>query len=84
MNRFQIYLTSRQARQLGELAQRLHIPKAELIREGIDLLIRKKVAAEEDPLLSLIGQAGRTGHGDISENHNEYLIGRKQVKQNHE
>jgi 2-phosphoglycerate kinase len=76
MVRFQIYLKDEQAKLLADLAREQHIPKAELIREGIDMVIRRRISEQEDPLLSLIGQAGFVGRSDISEEHDAYLASR--------
>lgn len=36
-----VYLTEKQKNQLEELNDRLKIPKAELIRQGIDLILKQ-------------------------------------------
>jgi len=36
-----VYLTEKQTLQLEELNERLKIPRAELIRQGIDLILKK-------------------------------------------
>lgn len=73
MTRIQVYLNEVQYKKLTALAKALGVTKAELIREGVDLVLREKVGQSHDPLLELIGQAGRVGRSDISARHDDYL-----------
>lgn len=73
MKRLQIYIKPEQDRALQKAARRLKTSKAELIREGIDLVLSHRVPVEEDPLMKLIGLAGETGYPDLSANHDHYL-----------
>jgi len=73
-------MTPVQTNLLSELAIKLNKTKAELIREGINLMMRKKISDQEDPLLSLIGQAGYAGKSDISERHDAYLTAQIPVR----
>ena len=79
MTRVQILLTDEQDRRLEALARRRRVSKASLVREGLDLLFRHPGEDHDEPLLKLIGQAGRTGIRDASVNHDKYLytIGRR-------
>ena len=58
MTRVQILLPQDQDRRLEALATKRRESKSKLIRRALDLLLRTE-SAEEEPLLSLIGQAGR-------------------------
>jgi hypothetical protein len=71
--RFQTYLEEKQAQQLADLSKQLGISRAELIREGVDLVLQRNITADDDPLMGLIGQAGKVGRSDISEHHDSYL-----------
>ena len=73
MTRVQILLTEEQDRRLERLARRLRTSKARLVREGVDSLLQRRERGVADPLLALIGQAGRVGRKDISRRHDAYL-----------
>lgn len=51
----------------------------ELIRLALDLLLRTESAAEE-PLLSLIGQAGCSHRPDASDRHDRVLAGSERAR----
>ena len=70
--RIQLHLTERQARQLAALAKRQSVRRAELIRRGVDLLLREEASGEE-PLLGLVGAAGPIGQRDVAERHDDVL-----------
>ena len=72
MKRIQLHLTDRQARQLAALAKRHSVSRAELIRRGVDLLVREEASGEE-PLLGLVGAAGPIGRSDVAEHHDDVL-----------
>jgi hypothetical protein len=67
----QIYLDERQNQALRRLAREKNTSVSELIRRGIDLLLRQ-VPAEQDPAYQLIG-LGTSGVANIAEKHDEYL-----------
>lgn len=73
MTRIQILLSYGQNEKLTSLAKRLNTSKSKLIREAIDILLREKVPESYDPILNLIGQAGKAGRSDISSHHDEFL-----------
>lgn len=77
MRRFQIYLEPRTDACLQRLADRTGKAKAELVRDGINLLLAQEAAKMGDPLLELVGLAGEAGCPDASERHDEYLYARK-------
>ena len=68
---FQIYLREEQIAALRALAQKRGQSVAELIRQGIDLLLLN-LPMEEDPLLDIIGMFD-SGAGDLSTEHDHYL-----------
>jgi predicted transcriptional regulator len=72
MTRVQILLSEDQDRRLEALAARRRESKGKLIRRALDLLLKTE-AADEDPLLDLIGQAGRGHRPDASDLHDRVL-----------
>ena len=74
MTRVQVLLNEEQDRRLERLARRLRTSKASLVREGVELLLRRRSEAGDDPILELIGQAGASGRRDLSINHDKYLV----------
>jgi hypothetical protein len=75
MRRTQVALTDVQHRKLEAMAKSLGVTMAELIRQGVDLVLRDKAALGRDPLLDLLGQAGSVGRPDIAAQHDAYLTG---------
>jgi hypothetical protein len=75
MRRTQVALTDVQHRKLEAMAKSLGVTMAELIRQGVDLVLRDKAALGRDPLLDLLGQAGPVGRPDIAAQHDAYLGG---------
>ena len=73
MTRVQVLLREEQDRRLEKLAKRQGVSKASLVRDGVDLILRQNAQDGDEPLLKLIGQAGRTGIRDASTNHDKYL-----------
>ena len=59
MTRVQILLSEEQDRRLEALAANRRESKGKLIRRALELLLRTE-SGDEEPLLSLIGQAGRS------------------------
>jgi hypothetical protein len=76
----QILLTEDQDRRLETLARRLGTSKANLVREGVEFVLERKEKGTSDPLLELIGQAGRVGQKNLSQLHDAYLAARKLKK----
>jgi predicted transcriptional regulator len=70
MTRVQILLSEDQDRRLEALAAKRRESKGKLIRRALDLLLRTE-EADEDPLLALIGQAGR--HHRVATHHDRVL-----------
>ena len=68
----QIYLDDRQNQALRMLAKQNNATVSELIRRGIELLL-KQIPVENDPAYHLIG-LGKSGVSNIAENHDEYLV----------
>ncbi len=74
MKRLQFYLEPRVDAQLERLAAKLKVSKAQLIREGIRLVIIKKTPLEEDPAFKIIGLLkGEDFPKDAAENHDKYI-----------
>lgn len=76
MVRTQIQLTEEQAREIKKTAAARHLSMAELIRQGIDLIIKSNIPADMDERRKrAIDAAGRFGSGarDVSKHHDEYL-----------
>ncbi len=72
MVRIQLHLAERHVQRLGALARKRGVTRAQLIRQGIELLLSSE-KDEADPLLDLIGAAGPAGRTDLSERHDELL-----------
>ena len=75
MIRTQIQLTEEQLKNLKRLASKKHVSISELIRQGVNVLIRSGEANIEDRKKRAIAAAGRfrSGKKDISVKHDEYL-----------
>jgi Arc/MetJ-type ribon-helix-helix transcriptional regulator len=80
MTRVQILLPQDQDRRLEALATKRRESKSKLIRRALDLLLRTELAEEEEPLLSLIGQAGRGRRPDASDRHDWILAGSERAR----
>jgi hypothetical protein len=78
MTRVQVLLTEEQDRRLESLARRKRVSKTKLVREGVDLVLERADAETPDPLLALIGQAGRVGRRDVSIKHDAILMSAEQ------
>ncbi len=74
MVRIQLHLEDEQDRRLRSLARREGVSRAQLIRRGIDLVLREP-GGKPDPLLDLIGAAGPASRPDLSERHDDVLYG---------
>lgn len=72
MTRVQILLPEDQDRRLELLSAKRRESKASLVRKALRLLFQAE-AAEPDPILELIGQAGRAGRRDGSVRHDRIL-----------
>jgi hypothetical protein len=72
----QVYLDTTHQSLLADLAQRLGISRAAVLRRGLEHLAREVVPLEEDPAMKLIGLAGEDTNspGDLSVRHDDYLI----------
>ena len=73
MTRVQILLSEEQDRRLEALARRLGASKSKLVREGVESVLQSREAGNSDPLLKLVGQAGRIGRKDVSRRHDSHL-----------
>jgi predicted Zn-dependent peptidase len=72
----QIQLTEEQMEALEELAKRRNVSTIDLIREGIDNLLRSSAISSKAELkqraLAVAGRF-RSGLGDLSKRHDDYL-----------
>jgi hypothetical protein len=66
----QVYLRPEQIEALRALAQRRNVPVAELVRQGVDKVLRE-IPPDEDPLWDIVGLF--EGPGDLAEKHDEYI-----------
>jgi predicted DNA-binding protein len=73
MRRLQIYLDPKMDAHLRSLSVKTGKPKAELIRDGIGLLLEKEASQMADSLLDIVGIGGKAGYPDASERHDDYL-----------
>jgi Arc/MetJ-type ribon-helix-helix transcriptional regulator len=73
MTRVQVLLTEEQDRRLETLARKRRVSKGSLVREGVELLFKQGAGEDTEPLLKLIGQAGRSTIRDGSIKHDKYL-----------
>lgn len=76
MVRTQIQLTAEQAKALKKLAASRHLSIAELIRQGVDVILRSNVIIDaEEKRKRAIAIAGRfrSGRRDVSKEHDKYL-----------
>ncbi len=67
----QIYLRTQQLDALRCAAQRRKVSMAELVRQGVDLVL-DDVPPEEDALWDLVGLV-KSGPSDLADRHDEYL-----------
>lgn len=76
MVRTQIQLTEEQVNSLKRLANKLHVSLAELVREGVDAVLRSsgETTAEERKQRAIVA-AGRyrSGRRNLSTKHDAYL-----------
>ena len=76
MVRTQIQLTEEQARSLKRLAASRQVSIAELIRQGVDTVLRSNTGIDlDEKRRRAIAAAGRfrSGQRDISEKHDKFL-----------
>ncbi|MBS3909918.1 MAG: ribbon-helix-helix protein, CopG family [Actinobacteria bacterium] len=76
MVRTQVQLTKEQIEALKKLAGKKHVSVAELVRRGVDIVIRSEAEVSGEELRQrAISAAGkfRSGKPDLSTEHDEYL-----------
>jgi len=73
MRRIQIYLDPGRDRHLQGLVEKTGKPKAQLIREGVDLLLEQQGRQTPDALTELVGLAGKAGCPQAAERHDDYV-----------
>jgi hypothetical protein len=72
----QVYLDTAHQSLLVNLAKRLGISQAAVLRRGLEHLAREVIPPEEDPAMRLIGLGGEDtdSPGDLSVRHDDYII----------
>jgi hypothetical protein len=77
VNRTQVQLTDRQTEALRALAKERGVPIAELVREGVDLLLRRSGnhVSYEERTRRMLEASGKfnSGVGDLSSRHDDYF-----------
>ncbi len=76
MVRTQVRLTESQMASLRELAAQRELSTSELVRQGVDTVLRSsRGASDQERRRRAIAAAGRfrSGLGDLSERHDDYL-----------
>jgi Ribbon-helix-helix protein, copG family len=79
MTRVQILLPEDQDRRLEALAAKRRESKGKLIRRALDLLLRTE-SADDEPLLGLVGQAGKSRQSNGSERHDRILAASERAR----
>jgi hypothetical protein len=69
----QMYIEPGQNAALAVLAKKRGVSKAELIRESIEKYLTA-LPIEEDPAMGLVGLGSSSGKGDVSAQHDTYLV----------
>ena len=72
----QVYLDRSYQSKLSLLTTRLGLSQAEVLRRGLDALVRNVIQPEDDPAMQLVGLMGDQSDspGDLSVEHDRYLI----------
>jgi len=78
----QMYIEPGQDAALAVLARKRGVSKTELIRESIQKYLTA-LPVEEDPAMGLVG-LGSSGKGDISEQHDKYIVKYAKVGRTHD
>jgi Arc/MetJ-type ribon-helix-helix transcriptional regulator len=73
MKRVRVLLTEEKDRRLEELAETRGESKSSLVRRAVDLLLQVE-GREDEPLLALVGQAGRSGTRHGARDHDRMLL----------
>lgn len=79
MDRVQFYLEPEANKSLDQLSNKLNRSKADLIREGVQKIIKEKMPLEQDPAYQLIGFINDEDHeNDVAKKHDYYLYRKEQ------
>lgn len=79
LKRTQMYFPEEMIQQVRQIADSEHSTIADIVRNAVGEFLKKKRAIDwdNDPLLSIVGQAEGSGGHDGSVNHDAYLYGGK-------
>jgi hypothetical protein len=73
MHRTQVYLSTALNSALDDLARAQGTTKAALIRRAAQRLVDEEAPVDDDPIWGIVGM-GRSGHGNVSEEHDRILV----------
>ncbi len=77
MERLQFYIAPEANKQLDIISKKIGVSKAELVREGVDKVLKEKLPLEDDPAYKLIGLINEKNiENKVAENHDYYLYGK--------
>ncbi len=85
-DRLQFYIDPEANRQLNIVSEKLGVSKAELIREGVNKVLKEKLPLKDAPAYKLIGLINKgvkvvdEREENIAKNHNYYLYGEGRPK----
>jgi hypothetical protein len=79
MTRVQILLSEDEDRRLEELAEARGESKSSLVRRALGLFLQVE-SDDQEPLLTLVGQAGRAGVRNAARNHDRLLADAKRKR----
>ncbi len=80
-DRLQFYIDPEANRQLNVVSENLGVSKAELIREGVNKVLKDKLPLKDDPAYKLIGlidkshKVANEKEKNIAKDHDYYLYG---------
>lgn len=77
-DRLQFYIDPEANRQLSIVSEKSGVSKAQLVREGVDKVLKEKLPLKNDPAYKLIGLIkNEMDDKNIGINHDDYLYGEK-------
>jgi hypothetical protein len=77
-DRLQFYIAPEANRQLDIVSEKLGVSKAELVREGVNKVLKEKLPLKNDPAYKIIGLINEEiDEKNIAINHDNYLYGKE-------